>query len=376
MKFTLNTKPFSDALNLGVIPSNISKFYHKSCLAQLTASKSELKVSLEASNVFTELLLKGSGDAEETVTVFVDCLTLKQLVATFEAAVTTIEFSENGIVLHSGQSKFSLPKSTDATASLRAPALAEPDAVTIKLNKDAWKFVQDNQMYAIAMSFTYPVYTRVWIGDSGDVIVGDYNSSLFTFSKKSDLGRTCLLTDTAINLLNMVPDGATITTLDKSYRIDLKTDAFEYAAEFTPEYEDEESTGSYNSDIILGLKSDDAANRFKIQSAPITKLLSQADLLSSSNDDKMTISYSGSTLDFTDTNVNCKVPVEIDSTVVHKNFSAEFKTAKLRSIISHLDGESFTMMPVFGDDDATKDIVMSIHFITPEITAILASTEE
>ena len=376
MKFTLNTKPFSDALNLGVISSNISKFYHKSCLAQLTASKNELKISLEASNVFTEILIKGSGDTEESVTVFVDCLTLKQLVNTFETAVTTIEFTENGIILHSGQSKFSLPKSTDAVASLRAPALASENSTTIKLDKEKWKFIQDYQMYAVAMSFTYPIYTKVWIGASGDIIVGDFNSSLFTLSKKNDLGRTCVLSDTVINLLNMVPEGATITSLDKSYRIDLKTDAFEYASEFTPEYEEDEGVGSYNSDIILGLKSDNTANRYTVQGAGISKLLSQADLLSSSMDDKIAISYNGSTLDFTDTNVNCKIPVEIDTAVEHKPFSAEFKTAKLRSVVSHLDGESFVMMPTFGDEPGTEDTVMSMHFITKDLTVILGSTEE
>lgn len=106
MKFTCNTKPLMDALDIGVINQNVSKFFKKSCLAQITASQRELKLNFEASKICSEVILKGSGDSDETSVVFVDCLLLKQLVNTFESATTIIEFTDSGIVLHSGKAQF------------------------------------------------------------------------------------------------------------------------------------------------------------------------------------------------------------------------------------------------------------------------------
>ena len=124
MNFTLSTKPFADALDLGVIPANISKYYRLSCLAQLTASKRELRINLEASNVVTEILLKGSGDSDETVTGFVDALILKQLVGTLESNTVTLEYTSGAIVLHSGSSKFNLPFLAESgDGELRSPQL-------------------------------------------------------------------------------------------------------------------------------------------------------------------------------------------------------------------------------------------------------------
>ena len=73
MKFTCSTKPLQSALKLGVIKSNISKFYQKSCLAKVTCSKDTLRVNLEASRIMTQLTLHGSGDEDGPVGIFVDC---------------------------------------------------------------------------------------------------------------------------------------------------------------------------------------------------------------------------------------------------------------------------------------------------------------
>ena len=136
MNFNVSTKPLTDALNLGVINQNVSKFYQKSCLAQVTASKRDLKINLEASNVLSELHLRGSGDSEETVTTFVDCLLLKQLVSTFEANVTTFEFTEGGLILHSGKSKFTLPKMIDdSELELNSPSKLEGQSSIIDIDK-------------------------------------------------------------------------------------------------------------------------------------------------------------------------------------------------------------------------------------------------
>ena len=99
MTFTCNTKPLIEALSLGVINSNISKFYRKSCLAQISGDSSDtLVINLEASYIYSEIRLKGYKEGEGDIpTVFVDNSLLKSLVSTFENATTTFEFTDSGI---------------------------------------------------------------------------------------------------------------------------------------------------------------------------------------------------------------------------------------------------------------------------------------
>lgn len=356
MKFTLSTKPLVDALALGVIDSNVSKFYSKSCLAQLTADRHTLKINLEASFVCSEIILKGSGDSDEIATVFVDCQLLKKLVGTFEAATTTIEYTEGGIVLHSGSSKFNLPKMVEGgELSLSTPSLATETSEVIKIDSSDWKFIKDYQMYAIAMSFVYPVYTRVWVSEDGKVIVGDFGQQLFTFSNKSKLGRTCLLSDTIVNLFNSLPDGATLTKLDKSYRIDVRTDTFEYCAEFTPQYEDEDGVGNYKASVISGAVVKDESNFFTLPVPAVCKVLSQADLLSNSTEDTIEMSLD-SNMQFClkDNNIDCKMTVEGTC----KPFKVEFKTSLLKSVLNNLDEESVKVSPVLDEDESAAGVTV------------------
>lgn len=368
MNFNVSTKPLTDALNLGVVNQNVSKFYQKSCLAQITASRRDLKINLEAANVLSELHLKGSGDTDESVTIFVDCLLLKQLVSTFEASVTTFEFTEGGLVLHSGKSKFTLPKMLDGSElELTAPNTSEEGTGTaITIDQSDWKFIKDHQMYAIAMSFIHPVYTRVWLGESGDVLVGDFDNSLFTHSKKSKLGNTCLLSDTIVNLFNTLPEGAKLRSLGSSYIVTVTTDGFDYISEFKPIYESDEGVGSYNSDIILDMMNHGDAG-VKVNTAAINKFLNQAALLSTNTEDTIKFAVSDSNVSLVDSNVDCKLPVE----GVTEPFSVEFKTSLLKSVISNFDEEVVSVAPMKQEDTVAGILVWSKN-----MTAVLASIDE
>lgn len=370
MKFTLSTKPLSDALDLGVIQANISKYYRKSCLAELTASRKELRINLEASSVVTEILLKGSGDEDGPVSAFVDCLVLKQLVGTFEANTTTIEYSEGGIVLHSGSSKFTLPFLAESDdGELKRPELAPEGATKVPVDLSDWKFIKDFQMYALALSFVHPIYTNAWIGKDGDVIVGDFDNSLFTFSKKSKLGRTCLIPDTIVNLFNSLPEGANITLMDKSYRVDVKTDTFEYASQFTPKYEDEDNNGNYSADAIMQSVHKDPAKSMKVAVPPISKLLSQADLLSSGNENKIDFEVKGQELQIKDENVDCRLKFEGEC----PEFKISLNSSLFKSIIGHVDSETVNISPVVMDDE-----VQGLTIWTDNLTVMVgaAYTEE
>lgn len=371
MKFTVSTTPLINALNLGIVNQNVSKFYQKSCLAQVTADRRNLKVNLEASFVLTEIQLKGSGDADEEFTIFVDSLLLKQLVSTFEAQTTTLEFTDGGLILYSGKSKFTLPKMLDETElELQRPSQAPEGASTIDVDKSDWKFIKDYQMYAIAMSFIHPVYTRVWVGAEGDVLVGDFDNSVFTYSKKSKLGKTCLLSDTIVNLFNSLPDGAKLTQLDRSYLINVTTDGFEYASQFTPQYEEDEGVGSYNSQIILGMMDKDQSKAVKVNVAAINKFLSQAGLLSSNTEDVITFKYENNQVSLKDNNVDCKVDAESSGDV--DSYEVEFKTVLLKSVVSNCDEDVISIAPMIQDND----VIAGITLWTDNMTVILAGIDE
>lgn len=350
MNFTVSTKPFADALNLSVINANISKFYQKSLLAQLTADAHILTINLEAASISTEVKLKGSGDSEESKIVFVDCALLKSIVGTFEASVTTLEFTENGLILHSGSSAFTLPKMVDASdVELAKPTLAADGQTSVTLTKGDWQFIDDHQMYAIGTSFAHPVYTRVWVGDQGDVIVGDFDRSIFTFSKKCKLGKTCLLTDTIINFMVSLPEGATITALDNSYRVDVKCDAFEYAAEFTPKYESDPGVGSYESnDMFEALAQKDSSNFVQLAVESLRKILSQASILASAGDKITHLEFNNNELRVFDNNVDCKLKVE---GTCYK-FNIDVDTELFRSTINNIDTESIKIHPIMEENTA------------------------
>ena len=369
MIFNVSTKPLSDALDLGIVNANVSKFYQKSCLAQLTATRRELKINLEAANVLSAIHLKGSGDTDEQSVIFVDCLVLKQLVSTFDANITTLEFVEGGLILHSGKSKFTLPQMLDGSElELNSPKQGSDVAGNIiDIDQSDWKFIKDHQMFAIAMSFIHPVYTRVWLGESGDVIVGDVDNSMFAHSTKNKLGNTCLLTDTIINLFNSLPTGAKLQRIDDSYIINVTTDGFSYISEFKPIYESDEGVGSYNSDIILGMMKHTDSEGVKMNTTAVNKALNQAALLSSSTEDTIKVSVGGGNISFVDSNVDCKLPADN----IPEEYTVEFKTALLKSVISNIDEEIVSISPMKQEDGVAGIILWSKN-----MTTILAGIDE
>lgn len=370
MKFACSTKPLIDALNLGIVNQNISKFHQKSCLAQIKADRQVLQINLEAAYVFTEIMLKGSGDSDEPATVFVDCALLKSLVSTFDGvAVTTFEFTDSGLVLHSGSSKFNLPKMVDDDAGLEltSPGLPPEGAASIDITKDEWKFIKDYQMYAIAMSFIHPVYTRVYVGEGGDTIVGDFDNSLFTYSKKSKLGSTCLLSDTIINLFNSLPEGAKLTKLGRSYLISVQTDGYEYASEFTPVYESDEGVGEYNADVIIEMMNH-GEDAIQLNLAAVNKFMNQAALLSTSTEDTIRLIVKSNEVALVDKNVDCKIPLAKAS---NYEFTIDFKTSLLKSVISNFDEEEINICPL-----SVEGEISGVVFWTKNMTAVLGGVDE
>lgn len=360
MEFKTNTQPLADALNLGIVNANVSKFYQPSCLAHLTATRNKLIINLEAERLITQITVSGMGSENDELSVFVDNLKLKQLVNTFDTNTVDLVFAEDGLTLKSGKAKFTLAKMVDEEVAIKKPATPFEDDPEIAVSKDAWKFISDKQMYAIAMNYIHPVYTRAWMGNEGDVIVGDYDSSLFTHSTKNTLGVTCLLKDTIVNLLTSLPEGSKLYKHGKSYIVVVNTEGYEMITEFTPEYEDEDgSIGNYNSDIILGIF-DTPERHISFNPAIINKFLSQADILSEGSDDIIDVTFENGKLSFDGPRVDYDVDVagECDP------FELKFKSKALKSVLSRYDDETMNLAPLSNGDEVAGITVWSNDLVT------------
>ena len=372
MKFTVATKPFSDGLNLAIINSNITQYYQKSCVTQITAKDTVLRVNVEADGLRSEVILRGKADVPGTeASVMVDSVLLKQLVGTFEDAVTTVEFTQGGLILHSGKSQFTLPQMLDATElSLAAPVMpVEGQTVTkAAIKHDDWRFIKDSQLYAIAMAFIHPVYTYVWVGNNGQVLVGDVDNGVFTQSFKGNLNTTCLLKDTIINLFDSLPEGAELLHFDNNYIISVVTDGFTLRSQFVPVYEDDEDVGSYNSEMISGLMAFPDDECVKVSSAALNKFLSQADLFSRDVEKTIKLDISNNQLTLKDDYVDCAVKVEGSSEVA---FHQVFKTKLLKAALNHFTQDVLKLAPMYQEDQVVGIIIQS-----EDLTTVIAGVDE
>lgn len=382
MKFTVSTKPLVDGLNLGILDANITNYYQKSTMAQVHADKSGLKINLESSLIYTELRFKGlcegeplvkrneSGEVIETVdTIFVDSRKLKQLVSTFESATTIFEFDDTGLILYSGKSKFTLPKTIDAAMTFKSPSTNSADAVEI--DKDDWKFIKDYQLYALAMSFIHPVYTKVFVNSNNDVIVGDFDNSLFTHSKKCKLGDTCLLSDTIINLFNAVPEGTKLFKLDESYVLNVSTDGFEMFSEFTPKHETDSDMGNYMSETILNMMSPEGES-VSVNVNSIQKVLKQAEVLDNNKEAKITFKVANDKITLSDNNTSCEIDIEGK---ISTPYELQFKTSMLKSVMSNCSDDTVTITPSINhNDDGTSDVI-GINVSSKDLTTVLGGLE-
>lgn len=354
MKFTVSTKPLISAIDLGIIKENISKFNQKSGIAQLTASRDTLRINIEAPRIVTEMTLRGSGDSDETLTVFVDCVSFKSLIDTFETDVTTLEYVENGLILHSGSGKFTLPTlSSPAGAELDRPA--QPSGTdTITISKESWDFVKSHQMFAISIWMIHPVYTRVYVGSSGDVIVGDIDNSIFTLSHKSNFPNTMLLKPSIINLFTTLPEGAVVYPQDDSFIIDVTTDSYSLRTQFTPEYESDEGVGSYNSETILPVLQP-AASYIEVPVAPVIKFINQSEILTSGSDNSISIKLEGTQLVIA--YESSKFTVDVPKVGEVNNFNGEFKSAFFKPVFTGIDGDTVKISPVFDENESLNSCI-------------------
>lgn len=367
MKFTVNTKPLKSALSITIVDSNVSKFNQVSTLVQLTMSNTKLTINTEAVAIKSEVSIFGSGDGNASI--LIDALLFKKLISTINSTQIDIEFTDDAVILKTASSSYSLPKILDVSqANISRPVSLTPEDIenAVESEKDSWKFIKSHQMYAVATTDEYPVYRYVFVGENGDVLVGDFKSSIFTHSTSKILNEDCLISESVVNLMNSVPDGAVITKKSDCYVIYAKTDAFEYISSFVPRYESDEF-GNYNHDIIIEVMSTFDKEHVTVNAQDIINVLNQAQILNnkltkidmSVNTDSILLS--------TDT-----MKSSIASDVTQKDsYKITMNPNSLRNVLSHCTDEKLEIYPSTNNGE-----IVGIIILSGKLSVVVAGAKE
>lgn len=364
MRFTVNTKPLKNVTSLGIIKANISKFYYRSNLVQITANRNTLKLNIEAAGIKTKMVLHGSGDEDTTHSIIVECAKFKTLLDSIDNDIMSLEFSDGGLYVHAGTSKFVIPQMLDVNDVQLDEPIDQYNATNkITIKPANWQFIKDHQLFAIATKEEHPVYTNVWVGADHDVIVGDMDLSLFTFSKKGDFDTTCLFPASLINLFTSIPEGSTVAKIGRNYVLNISTDSYSLVTEFIPKYEDDESVGNYHSEIIMG-KATHPETYITVDVGPILKFISQTALFRQSDLDKVVdIDVADGKLTLTN-----KSNTYTMSVMAVEPYSLKFNIDLIKSVLANFDSDRINIAPMFNDDNTP----IGCMFWTDNLTVILS----
>ena len=369
MIFQTNTKPLNDALTLGIINSNVTNYDKRSNVVQLTMTTEKLIINIEASRIRTQIEVLGTGDAEYA-TIFVSSTMLKQLMSTITSPTVSLEFSDSGLNILLGRSKFTLAKMLDASEiELTAPEIPEnymDNAVSI--DRSTWKYVKENQMYSIATSFSHPVYQNVWIGSGNDILVGDYDNSIFTYATVPTFGDQCLISPTILNLLISLPDGAKISKIDKSYLVFVTLNSFSYVTQFLPMYEGDDGIGSYNSDIFLGMMKHEDDGSISVNASDVTRYLAQAEMLNKETIPVIEFIVEDDCIRLKDRNVDCVVSINDNPEF---KYSTKFKTALLKKLMSNYGDQMVHIKPLVDENNEVSGILVWDIVLTTVLACVV-----
>ena len=362
--FTLSTKPLKNAISLAIIDSNVNQFVQKSMAVQLDMVDSVLSITTEAAAISATVELHGSQNGDNASAI-IDATLFKKFVATITAQQITLDFQSNCLVVRTDKSKYTIPKIFDtAQMSLKKPDVADvsifDSAKTI--DKKAWKFVKEHQLFARSQNTEMPVYTFVYAGDGGDILISDYKESIYTHSAISATPFTdsCLITDTIVNLFTAMPDGAKIVQDGDSYFVNVHTDGYDYVAQFTPQYEND-AIGSYNAETIIPLFSIVGKPVSTVQVSEIKAMINQVSLLSNTRDNRIKCEVSADSVTFTSDNVNCVVPANGGS---GDSYSLTLDFAQFKNIIASVPDVTFGITPFIDEDGDVAGIIISSSNLT------------
>lgn len=370
MKFTLTTKPLKDALQLVIINGNISKFFEKSTVLQISVDGDTLILNTEATSLLSEARLKGSNSSGERGMAIVDNVLFKNLIGTIDTSEVSLEFDDNAVIVESGKSQFSVPKifGEDDGVSIDKPADEESvqSGLCGEVRPAIWKYIQTHQMYAIATSIMHRVYMRAWADKDRGVLTGNPETSIFTYQPQSDMQDCCLLTQTVVNLLSSLDDATKLYRKDETHYVaDMDTDSIRFRAEFSVDEESEDGIGVYDADMIFEMIFDESQEEVSIKKSKLLSAIKQASLFTTASDSFITVESGASGVKIKNGSADCLI-----SSGSFSSYSVEFSMSDFSSVIGHMDGDDISISPIVKDDE-----VFGLRFSSGKLVALLGSID-
>lgn len=370
MKFNLSTKPLKDAMDLGIISSNISKFFEKSTVIELTVEDDTLRLNTQATSILSESYIQGHNEGGQGVaSAIVDATLFKSLIGTIDASEIGLTFGDNALVVTYGKSKFNVPLllTDEDEVSLDRPKTDDLDSHFCgELHPDTWKYIQEHQLYAVAMSQIDKAYTRVWVSEDKGVLTGDPNLSLFTYQPSCDLVGSCLVSTTVVNLMSILDAGSKMYNIDDdNYVVVVDQDSFKFVSQFTVDHENSNGIGSYASDMIFDMVLEDSDNEVNIEANKLYGTIKQAALFVTPSDPLIYMESGSDGLKLTNNNVDCKI-----SSDASMEYSIGFTVSDIDTVVSHMGGENLTMSPIIKENE-----VFGIRFKSGDMVALIGGVE-
>lgn len=370
MRFKLNVTPLKDAMNLCIISSNISKFFEKSTVIQLTAEGSNLRLNTQATSLLSEVVIKGDNEDNSTACAIVDNSLFKSLISSLDVNEVTLDFQDTVLEVKAGRSKFNVPKllMDEDGICLDRPILEEnlQDRTCSELHPSIWKYIQEHQLYAVASNQIHKVYTYVWVDSDKGVLTGDPNMSFFTYQPNSDLGSNCLISNTIVNLLAAMEEGTQLYMInDTNYLVKMNIDSFSFCSQFTVEHEDETGIGIYDSDMIFDMVLDEYQTESCVSRGKLSSNIKQAQLFASSTNSLISVESNDKGMYLVNDNVNCRISKDIG-----REYSCSFNLSDLDIVVSHIDEDNMTVSPIVKEEE-----VFGLRFKSGDMVALVGGVE-
>lgn len=384
MKVTVSTDSLRSGLSTLILDSSISKFNPKSCITRITMVQNTIQLDTEYADVKSRLKVDCTADEDDYRVIYVESSVFKKLINSLNTGDVTLEITDKDsttLVVRAGKSKFLVPQIAEyqdvrfGIDSAEIEDLATLFDNSTKFDFSAWKFVSSYQLYALADAVSaYKAYTNVYIGEDNSIIVGDYNSSLFTYSNKNTVFDSCMIPGSVVKLLISYPEDSSVARSENQsdlWYIMCHDENGEYSLVSEFRTKAETDAENYQSDKIIPLlmHSDESAVTIP-NLAAIKDVLAQGSVLvSNKNDYVINLAVENGKLRVFGNNMEYVENVD-DSA---EEFTVALRLQRFVDTISHLDSNEVKIMPKYRKDRNGNEIVFALILWTENLTVVLGA---
>lgn len=363
-----NLLPLKEAVDLVVIPSNVSQYYGLSTVIQLTIDNDEeIRLNSASELLYSEAFVPGTASGDIGARIIVDALQFRQLINSLDASIVELAIVNNNLIITVGKSTYTVA-SASVVADKELPRPAQPQGTGVEIDPVVWKTIKAGQMYAIVDSSVDQVYRSIYNGES-ETIVGDRTIGLFTVYDRAGLPTVCLYNRNVIGLMLKLGDSGLLYQLDTTYVVQMLTDTYNYTAEIIPE--SSISTDLYQPRMILDLIQDKYEVGLVVSTTQFRRVLAQAGFLGDKNatTNVVTLDADGSSLWVRGDAFKVELPGELLGSLgdLEYKYQAMFSVKFLDSVIRHCVDDTVAIHPYY-----RNDLLVGCVFVSGGISTILA----